>query len=157
MEGSLGWSTVARLIGTLIGAFACFNLYADVTSHVVITKWAMVRNILTHATRLAAKTGAREPKAATPIRVANVIQHLRDAGGTLRPFLIVIESWKSFDKCMYFTLVVLPFFPRALVYLYFSSRLLMHSTKCSTCSMNGSCASNRGLQKLNATCLLLNV
>ena len=42
----------------------------------------MVRNMLTHATRLAAKTGAREPKAATPIHVRDAIRHLRETGKT---------------------------------------------------------------------------
>ena len=82
MEGCRGWLTVARLIGTLISVFACLNLYADVADNVVITKWPMVRNMLTHATRLAPKTGATEPKAATPIHVSNAIQQLRDAGRT---------------------------------------------------------------------------
>ena len=77
LEGTLSWSTVIRVIGSLIGAFAHLDFYMKTGGHLHISRWPSVRQMLTHATRLAARSGSKEPQAATPAQVNTAIKSLR--------------------------------------------------------------------------------
>ena len=79
-EAKLSWSTVARLVGSLIGAFAALHYYANGGFHLSLVRWPMIRDLLTHATRLVAKHGSREPLAAKPKQVHRAIVKLVNDG-----------------------------------------------------------------------------
>ena len=79
-EGNLAWSTVSRLVGSLIGAFSNLTSYTLTGFHIALVRWPIVRDILTHATRLSAKEGSHEPMAASPAQVQRSLKKLVDDG-----------------------------------------------------------------------------
>ena len=80
VDGDLAWSTVSRLVGTLIGAFASLDYYSTYGYHISLLKWPAIRDLLIHANRLLAKVGSREPVAATPRKVRRAIEKLNEQG-----------------------------------------------------------------------------
>ena len=79
-KGNISWSTVSRIIQTLIGAFAVFPNYATGDNEefppIVISHWAGVRDSLKAAKRLTNVQGVREPEAATADQVAEALPRL---------------------------------------------------------------------------------
>ena len=74
---SLSWSTVSRILQSLIGAFAVFPNYATGVNEefppILIHKWPGVRDSLKTAKRLSNVVGVREPVAATAAQVAEAL------------------------------------------------------------------------------------
>ena len=76
----LSWSTVSRILQSLIGAFAVFPNYATGESEefppILISRWPGVRDSLKTAKRLSNVMGVKEPIAATAAQVAEAMGFL---------------------------------------------------------------------------------
>lgn len=78
----LAWSSVSRIIQSLIGAFAVFPNYATGEDEefppIFINKWPGIRDSLKTAKRLSNTVGVREPVAATPSQVTEAFEFLSE-------------------------------------------------------------------------------
>ena len=77
---NLSWSSVSRILQTLIGAFAVFPNYATGETEefppIFISKWPGIRDSLKTAKRLSNVVGTREPVAAKAVQVSDALEHL---------------------------------------------------------------------------------
>ena len=72
------WSTVKRLLGSLIGAFAAAPYYFRTAPSLDILKWPVIADFNTAVNRLSARDGTREPPPASPQDVRRTIDLLND-------------------------------------------------------------------------------
>ena len=98
-QRDIAWSTVSRMIGSLIGAFAALPYYSNTGVSLPISRWHAVKELLTVAAREGAATGTREPRAATAAEVKQALDFLNRENRTAEACALALCWYTAQRPC----------------------------------------------------------
>lgn len=93
----LAYSTVSRILGTMIGAFQALPFYTKYGPSVNITDWPFVKGMAKAVERMTARDGVHEPTPATPVEVGRALRNL-DRDGHLDAAALLVGSWYTCQR-----------------------------------------------------------